>query len=110
VSHDIHLADSSFLVGIQEPQRINKKEITLICAPNPVSQSGTFFITAAEPVRHGEIVIHSASGSMVCRLPVPELTKSSVTFSRDRLGAAGLYFYTLLQNGNVVQSGEIICQ
>lgn len=110
MSHDIHLADSTFLVGIQDPQDTRKKDISIICAPNPVSQSGTFFITADEPVEDAEIVIYSAGSSVVCRLAVPQANKCSITFSRDRLGAAGLYFYSLVQHGKRTRTGEIICQ
>jgi hypothetical protein len=107
---DIHLADSSFLVGIKDPSADNKQNISIICAPNPVSQSGTFFITSEKPVENAEIIIRSANGSRLLTLPVPQLNKSSVKFTREQLGASGLCFFTLLQNNKPIKSGEIICQ
>jgi hypothetical protein len=109
ILQDIHLTDSSFLVGIEDPPASHKQEISIICAPNPVSQSGTFFITSDNPVENTVIIIHSNNGALVLRLPVPQLNKSRVTFTREQLGAPGLYFFTLLQNNKPINSGEIIC-
>ena len=108
--HDIQLSDSSFLVGIKNPQETARQDISVICAPNPVSQSGAFLITADKPVENGAIIIHSASGSIMLKLPVPHLSNSMISFTREQLGAPGLCFFTLLQNGKPIKSGDIICQ
>jgi hypothetical protein len=107
---DIHLTDSSFLVGIKDPPGYHKQEISIICAPNPVSQYGAFYINSEKAVENAEIIIHSNNGSMVLTLPVPRINKSIVSFSREQLGISGLYFYTLLQDNKPLKSGEIICQ
>jgi hypothetical protein len=107
---DIHLTDSSFLVGIKNPPPDNNQDISIICAPNPVTQCGTFFISADKPVENAEIIIRSTNGARVLRLTVPQLSKSSITFTREQLGASGLCFFTLVQNNKPIKSGEIICQ
>ena len=109
VLQDIHLSDSSFLVGIINPPENHKQEISIICAPNPVSQSGAFFITSDKPVMNAEIIIRSTNGSTVLRLPVPQLNKTRITFTHEQLAAPGLYFFTLIQNNKPIKSGEIIC-
>ena len=110
ITHDIHLTDSSFLVGTHEiPANLNQK-ISVICAPNPVSETGTFFISSSEPLENAALVIHSANGSKVLTLPVPPLSKSMITFTHEQLGAPGLYIFTLLQNSKPVKTGEILCQ
>jgi hypothetical protein len=106
---DIHLTDSSFLVGLKRPRENHKQDISIICVPNPVSQSGDFFIKSDNAIENAEIIIQSTNGSMVMRLPVTQINKSRITFSREQLGVPGLYFFTLLQNGKPIKSGEIIC-
>jgi hypothetical protein len=107
---NIHLTDSSFLVGINDLPVSKNQEISIICAPNPVSHSGAFFITSEKTVENAEIIIHSSNGSVVLRLPVPENRKSMISFSREQLGIPGLYLFTLVQNNKPITSGEIICQ
>jgi hypothetical protein len=110
ILQDIHLTDSSFLVGLKGPRENHMQDISIICVPNPVSQSGEFFIKSDHTIENAEIIIQSTNGSVVLRLPVTQINKSSITFSRQQLGSPGLYFFTLLQNNKHIKSGEIICQ
>jgi hypothetical protein len=107
--HDIHLADSTFLVGLNDEPTMRDADISIICAPNPVSRTGSFFISAKEPLENTEIIVRSGNGSVLLTLPVPHETKCRIEFDRHRLGAPGLCFFTLLQSGKAIKSGEIIC-
>jgi hypothetical protein len=106
---DIHLTDWFFLVGTNDFAAKTEQDISILCAPNPVTGSGKFMITSENPLEKAEILVCSSNGTVILKMEVPNSVKSIISFNRDGLGMPGLYFFTLLQNNQPVKSGEFIC-
>jgi hypothetical protein len=107
IAQDIHLSDSSFLVGVNP---VSENGFRILISPNPVTANGTFFFEADRPLKDAEVQIYTATGQMKLRLPVPDSEKGTIGFTKDQLGAAGIYPYTVVSGGKKIASGEILCQ
>jgi hypothetical protein len=107
---DIHLADSSFLVGLAEKPKVERNALTVVCGPNPVDHGGTFYIASEKPELNAVIQVFSLTGQPVMQFDIPHEMKSQLKFTRDQLGESGIYVYVVIQEGRKVITGQIICR
>jgi hypothetical protein len=106
---DIHLADSTFLVGISEPIKRILPNISVAIAPNPFSDFTQLFLESDEGLSDVAMHIYNASGSIVKSYLLPQGEKTMLIVRKTDLGAPGIYSYAVQRENNVLRSGKLVC-
>jgi hypothetical protein len=107
---NIHLSDSSFLVGYSDKTASSGSDITIVCAPNPVVTSTRIFITSVNSLKNMELKIFDVQGKLMKAIALPDEQKASIGITKADLGEAGTYVYTVFGKNIRLKSGFIICQ
>ncbi len=110
LEQDIHLTDSSFLVGYSKTPSPPNADLTIVCAPNPVITSTRLFITSGNSLKNLELKIFDIQGKTLKTILLPDGRKTSVSISKEELGVTGTYVYTVFEKNRKVKSGYIICE
>ncbi len=83
---------------------IKEENDAIIIYPNPFGTSTTFMINDASQTNKADLSMYNVLGKEVMNIIV---TKQASTFNTNYL-PSGIYFYKVIDNGKVVQSGKLI--
>ncbi len=92
-------------VGIPSPDAANANEAAAIY-PNPFSTSLTIRINDVSQIKHIELRIYNILGKEVM---YSILTKQVTSLETSHL-PQGIYFYTIIGNNNIMQTGRLVSQ
>lgn len=106
---DLHLADSTFLVGISEPVKSFLPEISVVIAPNPFSDFTRLFLESDENLSGVAVHIYDATGRIMKSFVLPQGEKAMLTVSKSDLGSPGIYSYAVQRESNILKSGKLVC-
>ena len=87
------------------PSNLNAELFALY--PNPFSETATIEMKLAESVENANVMIYTLDGREVKSLPVTTRGKTSVQLDGNQL-QAGTYLYTLVADGKVVDTKQMI--
>jgi len=107
---NIHLTDTSFIVVIPTDPVKPPLVLSVVCSPNPVNDRGTFFISSETPAEEAQILIYNLQGKLCRKFDILPCLKSRVDFTKDQLGGAGMYIFSVMEKGQKVGSGQILVQ
>jgi hypothetical protein len=110
LEQDIHLTDSTFFVGYSKSPSPSDADLTIVCAPNPVITFTRIFITSENSLKNLELKIFDIQGEILKTFLLPDEKKTSIGFSKEELGGAGTYVYTVFEKNRRMKSGYIICE
>lgn len=111
VDQNIHLTTGSYIVGLHELPAISQNGLTVVCMPNPFSSYVDIFLSSSTILTDSEIRIFDTGGRLIKTINI-ESNQSSWTgrVTKDELGETGIYLYSVIEKGNKIKSGQIICQ
>lgn len=92
-------------LSIQSADAANTNEAVTVY-PNPFSTSTTIMINDASLLNNSEITIYNSLGEEVIKTT---LTKQSTTIETKNL-VSGVYFYKVIGDNKIIQSGKLISQ
>ncbi len=111
MDHDIHLTDQTYIVGVDKLPPFSEGDFTVVCAPNPFSSFVDFFLSSSSAITDAEIQLFDTGGRLIKTIDVESGVPSwSGRVSGEELGKAGIYLYSVIENGKRIKSGQIICQ
>lgn len=82
---------------------------TTLCqnAPNPFTESTTIALSVAEGVTSAMLYIYDLNGKQIAEYPVTERGDTSIVIEGRSLDA-GMYLYSLIADGNVIDTKRMI--
>jgi len=80
--------------------------LTVTIYPNPFSASTTIMINDISQIKNCELRIYDILGSEVMNT---KITKQLMTLNTNKL-SSGIYYYKLISNNKIIQSGKLISQ
>jgi hypothetical protein len=108
---NIKLTDTSYKVGLKELYPTYHGGLKVVCAPNPFSSYVDFFLSSTKVIKSAEIQIYNTNGQQVKLMNVDCNTTSwSGRVNKDELGSAGIYYYSVIESGKKIKTGQILCQ
>lgn len=111
VDQNIHLTTDSYIVGSQELPTLPQNGLTVVCIPNPFSSFIDFYLNSSSTLKEAEIQIFDTGGRLIKAMSVESnLFSWTGRVTKDELGKAGVYLYSVLEKGKKIKSGQIICQ
>lgn len=111
VDQNIYLTTDSYIVGLHELPTIPQNNLTVVCMPNPFSSFVDFFLSSSSALADTEIKIFDTGGHLIKTIIVEgNLTSWTSRVTKDELGKAGIYLYSVNEKGKKIKSGQIICQ
>ncbi|MGZ4033567.1 MAG: ice-binding family protein, partial [Bacteroidia bacterium] len=87
-------------------QSLTATDETVKIYPNPVNSSTTIFIEDTSQLKNVELIIFNSLGEIVVNTTI---TKQETVIDTNGL-LSGIYFYKIIGNDKVVQSGKLISQ
>lgn len=84
--------------------RVNKLQQN---SPNPFSQTTTISYSLADNVQNAMICIYNMNGTQLKCIKLNQASNGSITIDSGEL-VAGLYFYTLIVNGDAIDTKRMI--
>ena len=106
---DIYLTDCSFLVGYSKAAA-QDEDITVVCSPNPVITSSNLYITSDRKLKNISLKIFDLTGKTIKTVILPDGLSASIRITKEELGGAGTYIYTLFDKTSKIRSGYITCE
>jgi hypothetical protein len=91
-------------VGISEINANNRNPVTI--SPNPFNNSTNIIINNVSMINNMELRVYNILGSEVMFTPI---TKQTTTIGTSSL-PSGIYFYRIIGNNEVIQTGRLISQ
>jgi hypothetical protein len=107
---DIHLTDTTFLVGIPAIQPSSTSDVRIVCAPNPLKTSTSLFISSNHILKNPHLRIIDNVGKVLKEFKLPDGANTTLRISKEEIGSAGMFIYSLLENNKPVCSGYLICE
>jgi hypothetical protein len=79
--------------------------------PNPFSSFVDFFLNSSNALTEAELQISDTGGRLIKTINIESnQTSWSGRVTRDELGKAGIFLYSVNEKGKKIKSGQIICQ
>lgn len=103
---DIHLRDSGFVFGLNNPLPPELKKV--VVAPNPFSTELQLFVELNDIIQNSELHIFNSLGMEVLQMKLPEEKAYKIAVPAHSLGVKGTYFYQIVNKKRLLASGKLL--
>jgi hypothetical protein len=96
-----------YCMGITSVPQVDNAAATVSVFPNPFNTTATFLIETEQPVNDMQLSVYDGNGRLVRQ--VTNINTNTVTIDREGL-TAGMYFYMLSSNDQLLSNGKLIIE
>jgi len=107
---NIHLTDTSFIVGLNEIPPPIEDDLRIVVAPNPFTSSVKFFFENDCSLAGYEINIFDIRGRLIKEISLSSLSKEMIQLDKSVFGKEGVYIYAVTKDQKLIKTGQLICQ
>jgi len=75
--------------------------------PNPFTNETVVKYTLPQTVKNAQMTVYDLTGKQIVAFPITEMGSSSITITSEKL-AAGIYIYSIVADGKIVDSKRMI--